>query len=289
MGPRLALARASQAQRNETRGIEARTLAVEARFAALALAGLVVCRSAPASISEARADESGRGVQGVAVVELFTSEGCSSCPPADRLLADLADSSDRRIYALSFHVDYWDELGWPDRFASGAYTGRQQAYARALGVRGMYTPQMIVNGTEEFTGSDRDRAGAAVSRALARPSKVRLAMRPRSTAPNATTVDVDYEVSDTPAGASLSVSVVEHQAVTQVLRGENAGKTLRHENVVRSLAAVPLTASTGSVVVQVPSSLVRTGAELVGWVQRAPSLEGGMPVLGAARAPLPSP
>lgn len=260
---------------------------MEARFAALALAGLVACRSSPASISEARADESERGVQGVAVVELFTSEGCSSCPPADRLLADLADSSDRCIYALSFHVDYWDELGWPDRFASGAYTGRQQAYARALGVRGMYTPQMIVNGTEEFTGSDRDRAGAAVSRALARPSKVRLVMRPRSTAPNATTVD--YEVSDTPAGASLTVGVVEHQAVTHVLRGENAGKTLRHENVVQSLAAVPLTASTGSLVVQVPSSLARTGAEVVGWVQRAPSLEGGMPVLGAARSPLPSP
>jgi hypothetical protein len=84
------------------------------------------------------------------------------------------------------------------------------------------------------------------------------------------------------------VAVVERLAVTSVLRGENAGKTLRHENVVRSLVAVPLTA-TGSVVVQVPPSLARTGAELIGWVQRAPAVAGGAPVLGAARSPLPAP
>jgi hypothetical protein len=203
------------------------------------------------------------------------------------VLADLAESTDRRIYALSFHVDSWDDLGWPDRFASRTYTGRQQAYARALGVRGMYTPQMIVNGTEEFTGSDRDRADAAVSRALAKPSQVRLAIRPQWTAPNVTRVD--YDVSKVPLAASLVVAVVERQAVTAVLRGENAGKTLRHENVVRSLVSMPLATATGSIVLPVPLSLVRPGAELIAWVQHAPASVEGMAVLGAARAPLAPP
>jgi hypothetical protein len=250
--------------------------------------GLVACRSASASISEARADEpAAEKAPPVAVVELFTSEGCSSCPPADGVLAELAESTDRRIYALSFHVDYWDDLGWPDRFASRAYTTRQQEYARALGVRGVYTPQMIVNGAEEFIGSDRTRADDAVRHALAKPSKVRLAIRPQWAAPDATRVD--YVASEVPPAASLVVTLVEHRAVTSVLRGENAGKTLRHENVVRSLVSVPLTTPTGSVVVQVPQSIARPGAELIAWAQNAPASGEGMHVLGAARAPLPAP
>jgi hypothetical protein len=256
-------------------------------FALANLVGFCNAPGSPASISEARADESGKGGTPVAVVELFTSEGCSSCPPADRLLAELAESPDRRVYALSFHVDYWDELGWPDRFASRAFTLRQREYARALGVRAIYTPQMVVNGTEEFTGSDRDRAETAVGHALSRRSQVRLEMHPRWTGPDVTTVG--YSASEAPAGATLVMAVVERQAVTSVLRGENAGKTLRHENVVRSLVAVPLTAATGSVVVQVPPSMARPAAELIGWVQREPAFVGGAPVLGAARSSLPAP
>jgi hypothetical protein len=200
------------------------------------------------------------------------------------VLAGLAGSADPRIYALSFHVDYWDELGWPDRFASPAYTSRQQTYAWALGTRGMYTPQMIVNGAEEFVGSDRDRVAAAVSDALAKPLEVGIAIHPRWTGPDAATVD--YELSAVPRTASIVVAVVERRAVTSVLRGENAGKTLRHENVVRSLTSSPLAATTGSVVVPVPASLARPGAQVIGWVQLSATARG-MPVVGAARSPLP--
>jgi hypothetical protein len=98
---------------------------------------------------------------------------------------------------------------------------------------------------------------------------------------------VDYEVSRTPQATALYVSVVQRQAKTSVLRGENAGKTLRHADVVRSLATVPLTAASGSIVVQVPSSVDPTTEELIAWVQREPTLIHGIPVLGAARAPLP--
>ena len=253
------------------------------RFSGLALAAIASCRSGATSVTEARADEASGADGGAAVVELFTSEGCSSCPPADEVLASLAQSADRRIYPLAFHVDYWDELGWPDRFASRAYTTRQQAYARALGVSGVYTPQMVVGGTEEFTGSDRGHADAALARALSHPAKVRLSIQSRSATQDAATVD--YTVSEVPAGVVLNVAVVEHRATTSVRSGENAGKTLRHANVVRGFASVPLTAPTGSLTVHFAASLSRDQAELTGFVQRE-TLVDGMPVLGAARAPL---
>ena len=98
------------------------------------------------------------GPSPVAVVELFTSEGCSSCPPADVLLSKLSAETAKSgsgVYYLAFHVDYWDRLGWPDRFASADYTARQRAYAAAAGTRQVYTPQAVVNGAGKgFVGSD---------------------------------------------------------------------------------------------------------------------------------------
>jgi hypothetical protein len=112
-------------------------------------------------------------------------------------------------------------------------------------------------------------------------------MRPRWTATN--TAIVDYEVSRTLQAASLYVAVVQHRVATSVLRGENAGKTLHHENVVRSLAVVPLAKGRGSVDVRIPTSAASMGVELIGWVQAVPTLVEGIPVLGAARSPLPDP
>jgi len=250
----------------------------------VALTALLGCRSGAATVPEARADEP-PSAKGVAIVELFTSEGCSSCPPADDVLADLARASDRPVYALAFHVDYWDDLGWPDRFASHDNTMRQRTYARAFGTGGVYTPQMIVGGIEQFTGSDRDRAAGAVARALARAAAVRLSVHPHATGPNALTVDC--EAPDAPAGAVLNVAVVERSATTSVRAGENAGKTLHHANVVRVFVTAPFRAPTGSVAIQLPPSLPRDAAELVAYVQKVSSDGGGMPVLGATRAQLP--
>jgi hypothetical protein len=236
-------------------------------------------------LPEARADEpSGGAASRVAVVELFTSEGCSSCPPADEVLGDLARRSDRPVYALGFHVDYWDNLGWPDRAASPDNTTRQRTYAHAFGAGGLYTPQMIVDGTEQFTGSDRAKAEAAVGRALSRPASVRLSVHPRRTGPAA--VAVDYEAQGAPPGSVLNVAVVERVVSTSVRAGENAGKTLRHANVVRALVTAPLSSTTGSVALQLPARLPRDGAEVIAFVQRPSADGGGMPVLGAARSPL---
>lgn len=254
------------------------------RLAWIAALALLACRSGAATVPEARADEPLASAKGVAVVELFTSEGCSSCPPADAVLADLS-TSDRPVYVLAFHVDYWDDLGWPDRFASHENTLRQRAYARAFGTSGVYTPQMIVGGTEQFTGSDRDRAAGAVARALSHPAEVQLVLRPRASGRDAVTVD--FDAPDAPSGAVLNIAVVEHSASTSVRAGENAGKTLHHTNVVRAFLSTPFRAPSGSALLHVPSSLPRDGAELIAYVQQPSSDRGGMPILGAARGQLP--
>jgi hypothetical protein len=250
------------------------------------LAPVLVLATAAACRPEARADEPARE-PGVAVVELFTSEGCSSCPPADAVLADLVRAGDPRVYPLALHVDYWDELGWPDRFASPENTARQRAYAGALGGRGLYTPQAIVDGTDAFVGSDAGQTREAVARALARPVAVRLSVAARRAGPDA--VAVDCTATGPAAGATLEVAVVAREAVTAVRAGENAGKTLRHANVVVGLAAAPVGGDgRATALVRVPRWLRGEDAEVIAYLQRpaAKPSGGGIPVLGAARAPV---
>jgi hypothetical protein len=250
------------------------------RVVALLVLVLAGCRSGSLPVPEAHADPA-RASGGVAVVELFTSEGCSSCPPADRVLADLAASGDSAVFPLAFHVDYWDDLGWRDRFDSAENTERQRAYAGAFRAAQVYTPQMVVNGVEQFTGSDRSRATRAITAALAAPASVALHVRAHDL--DASGVTVDYEAPGAPAGALLTVAVVEHAATSAVASGENSGKTLRHANVVRGFRVVPLAAPTGSARIAVHAP---TDGEVIAFVQRPRDGEG-MPVIGAARAPLP--
>ena len=245
---------------------------------------LTSCQS---SIPEAQADPAPSvpipAKSAVAVVELFTSEGCSSCPPADAILADL--SASRGVYALSFHVDYWDDLGWPDRFASAENTARQRAYARSFGARGLYTPQMIVGGREPFVGSDREHANTAISRELAVAPVVFLALHARRTADGS--VAIDYTAPEAPRGSLLNVAVVERAVSTAVRGGENAGKTLKHVNVVRTFTVAPLASPVGSTVVPVPPALRPQDAEIIAYAQGESTEGGAAPVLGAASAPIP--
>jgi hypothetical protein len=257
---------------------------MRARSLLLALIAVAACRTPGSSpVPEARADEPLPGASrgDVAVVELFTSEGCSSCPPADAVLARLAGHPG--VFALSFHVDYWDDLGWPDRFASAENTARQRAYARSLASRGLYTPELVVGGTDAFVASEGDHAETSVARALATPSSVRLALHPRRTSGDAV---VDYEASGAPAGAVLDVALVERSVSTEVRGGENSGKTLHHANVVRSFVGTALGALSGTVTLRVPPTLRREDADVIGYVQRSSADGTGMPVLGAASARL---
>ena len=160
------------------------------------------------------------------VVELFTSQGCSSCPPADALLSSLADRPD--VLALAFHVDYWNRLGWVDPFSGPWATARQSAYAAQMGSDQIYTPQAVVDGGRDVVGSDRDGLETAIADARSDPS-VPVAL---AASESGLQVTVDPAA---PADAVLWLVGFDDRHETSVRRGENAGKMLVDRNVVRSL------------------------------------------------------
>jgi hypothetical protein len=158
-----------------------------------------------------------------AVLELFTSEGCSSCPPAEAYIGELTQRGD--VLALTFHVDYWDDLGWLDRFALPSAVQRQRAYAKNLGLSSVYTPQAIIDGHQNFVGSDR----TSIGKALARPrsgAAIDLSLQEG---------EVRVELAAQQGVSESEVLIVAYQrtAVSPIGRGENAGRTLREFNVVR--------------------------------------------------------
>ncbi|MGH7246996.1 MAG: DUF1223 domain-containing protein, partial [Pseudomonadota bacterium] len=174
------------------------------------------------------------------VVELFTSEGCSSCPPADAILEHLDHAqpiAGVEIIALEQHVDYWNQLGWFDPFSSPALSARQQAYASAFHSDNIYTPQMVINGRAEFVGNDLARARQEILRAALAPrAVVKLEARTGSI--------LSLRVEDLPATrhrvglADVLLAVTETGLADDVKRGENAGQRLRHAAIVRSLTTV---------------------------------------------------
>ena len=162
------------------------------------------------------------------VVELFTSQGCSSCPPADALLADLAARDD--VIALALHVDYWDYLGWHDSFASPAFTERQKAYAHALGERMIYTPQMVVDGREGIVGSKADAVRAAIAAGLARPDTADVSIEAEA---EGLSVRLAARRAPVPAAVVNLVTYAAPQTVA-ITRGENSGHAITYTNPVRS-------------------------------------------------------
>src|SRR3984893_1423069 len=186
------------------------------------------------------------------VVELFTSEGCSSCPPADALLAELAGRPG--VLALSFHVDYWDRLGWKDPFSSRAATDRQNRYATLLALPTVYTPQIVVDGRWQAVGSDR----ADVERALEH------ARRDRPAVPVTLALDNGQaQITLGPGGDGVAASVLligfDRRHVTAVKRGENSGRTLAHVDVVRGLEEIGRS-SAGEIAVPIPWPCDRVAA-----------------------------
>ncbi len=160
------------------------------------------------------------------VLELFTSEGCNSCPPADALLGRLAGRSE--LLPLAFHVDYWDYLGWKDPFSSKAATERQYGYSRALGDM-IYTPQLVVDGVRDAIGSDEAAVDLAIEAEKAQP-KLRLAVRRGAGGE----LKVSIPAGDARSSpASVYLALFDHAHETSVGRGENSGRTLTEFNIVR--------------------------------------------------------
>jgi hypothetical protein len=172
------------------------------------------------------------------LAELFTSEGCSSCPPADQLLQridQLQPISGAQVLVLGEHVDYWDQLGWRDPFSSAQFTRRQQQYSHALGGE-VYTPQLVVDGREQVLGSDATAVRDAVARAAAKPKiPVHIVTAKRDNADALLTVSV----AALPKGrAEVWAAIADESARSSVTRGENAGRALSHVAVVRSLTKI---------------------------------------------------
>lgn len=189
---------------------------------------------------------------GPVVVELFSSQGCSSCPPADKLLGQIAGRDD--VIALSLHVDYWDYLGWKDDFADPSHTVRQRAYARAAGKRMIYTPQMVVGGTEHIVGSkpleltDALRAHGESDY----PADVRLTRRG-----DRIRITVTSEGGLPSGGAVVQLVTFAPKEQVSIRRGENAGRTLVYHNIVRNWVEVGRWNGSGvyRATVQVPEGL----------------------------------
>jgi hypothetical protein len=193
------------------------------RSGAAALLAMTVLAALPAAAAERQP----------IVVELFTSQGCNSCPPADAFLGKLAERSD--VLPLAFHVDYWNYIGWNDPYASKLATQRQHDYARHLNLRYVYTPQMVINGTTEGVGSERLSIGPmikAAEDAKALHQHVGIARNGDGTL----VIHVDASAGAEPA--TLWLVAFDHEHATPVLHGENEGQTLKEYQVVRSFAAI---------------------------------------------------
>jgi hypothetical protein len=196
---------------------------------ALALAAMSVLFSVPAMAAPANP----------ILVELFTSEGCSDCPPADAFLQVLDAAQPipgAQLIVLEEHVDYWDDQGWRDQFSSHALTQRQSEYVDRLHVQnGPYTPQMVVDGSEAFVGSDRPQAGRAFAKELALP---KISVQISALHVEEGKIFAHLETGAVPSKAEIFVAVALDHAQSQVLRGENGGKRLEHVAVVERLTSV---------------------------------------------------
>ena len=205
----------------------------------------------------------------VAVLELFTSEGCSSCPPADKLLPELI-KLDSNIIALSFHVDYWNRLGWEDPFSSAAFSERQRDYARQLHLESVYTPQLIVNGEYELVGSSRSKAESTIKMALKEKAQVKLTIdNVKMTNGKINFIvhsDGDFKKTD------ILAAVVQKQVTTNVKSGENSGAKLSHTNVVSTFSR-QTTVDKNEFELDIPPGIAKDNWQLVIYTQQKKDLK----------------
>lgn len=182
------------------------------------------------------------GPRTAALVELYTAEGCSSCPPADKQLGALAQTldADAEVVPLALHVRYWDELGWPDIYAQPAFDQRQTGLVQANSQTTVYTPQFFVAGRE--LRSWREDLRSAVNAVNAQPAAARIDIEASPQGKNALSLQVETSTVANDRPAVLYLAVTENALETSVMRGENSGRTLRHEHVVHTwLGPLPLT------------------------------------------------
>jgi hypothetical protein len=204
--------------------------------------------------------------KGFAVLELFTSEGCSSCPSADALMGKIQQEySEKNVYVLAYHVDYWDSQGWKDIFGNPDYTKRQYQYAQWMGIAPVYTPQVVVNGKSQYIGSQAEVVRPAIKKALSAGASAVVSLNAATTKYGIT---VNFNITGNVKNSQLVLAVVQKSAQSTVKRGENGGRTLSHYQIVRQLHHLNIPqGGKGSIKLQLPDNFDNRNFEVVGFVQ----------------------
>jgi hypothetical protein len=203
--------------------------------------------------------------KGFVVMELFTSQSCSSCPKAEELLGSYVGKNDSRIIPIAFHVDYWNALGWRDSFSMSQYSSRQEKYNTAyLHTGSVYTPQLIINGEKEFVGSNETGIKKAVDDALNKIPSVTINLKSNTIAKGKITVK--YSINGSFGNSSINFVLLQHKTITKIKGGENNGATLINYNVARHLLSTAAKDS-GMCMLQLPVGIAVNDLSLVLFTQ----------------------
>ena len=227
-------------------------------------------KSLPVNVADAK---------GFVVMELFTSQGCSSCPSADDLLGKYALMNNEKIIPVAFHVDYWNHLGWKDSFSTPAYTQRQRLYAEKFLSSSVYTPQLVINGYKEMVGSDKVKIESTVNAELKKEAAVSITIK--KTGIDNGLVKIDYTVSGASDKTDIVMLLVQDKAITKIRAGENDGLSLNNYNVVRDFVTAKMDAA-GEAVLHLPKYTDGKGYSIVLFAQDKNTGQ----ITGAVKQPL---
>jgi hypothetical protein len=201
--------------------------------------------------------------EGFALVELFTSEGCSSCPPADEAVGRL-NGWKKNVYVLSFHVDYWNYLGWKDVFSNSAYSSRQQNYGNLFRLSSIYTPQIVVNGRAQFVGSEETTLRTIIENDLKEIPKNQLQIKVQPAIKNQ--LPVLWTTNPNPE-LKINLALVQNFTKDYIQRGENKGQTLNHYFTVRDFRTLPVNGGSNTVYLNIPAGLQTSDYSVIAFLQ----------------------
>ncbi|MEP7142440.1 MAG: DUF1223 domain-containing protein [Ferruginibacter sp.] len=203
--------------------------------------------------------------KGFVVIELFTSEGCSSCPQADVEVEKISVLHPEDVYVLGFHVDYWDRLGWKDEYSDAAYSERQRRYAEHFNLSSVYTPQVVVNGKKQLVGSNATGLNKSVVTEISHTTNQAIELS--AIGSGGKTVQVTYKITP-PANSAINIALIQIAAQTRVKGGENEGRTLRHINIVRDFKTINSPGKTGTATIALPNDITAKECKVIVYLQQ---------------------
>lgn len=201
------------------------------------------------------------------VLQLFTSQGCSSCPRADDFLEEVKENyANKNVIVMSYHVDYWNSLGWQDPFSKKEFSNLQYSYAKQLQTRSVYTPQVVVNGKVHYVGSNKNKIKSSIAENLSNTPKNNVTFS--NLKKEGTKISFDYAVAGITNDKKLQVTLVLENKITKVKRGENTNRTISNSNIVINTATLSIDNTTGTTTITVPENYKNeTQLRVIGFVQ----------------------